>query len=260
MTILLSLHDVAPPFARQLHELWSLCLGHGVRPALLVVPNWHGAHPLEQDRRFVDWLFARADQGARIFLHGERHDEADRVRSATDALRAFGRTMREGEFLSLDYAAARASMERGRAVLARCGLSPIGFIPPSWLARTATREAARDLGFAIMEDDRRIHLLREGIALRSPAVRWSARSLWRARLSSVAADARWQLQRDHPVLRIALHPMDIDNPETRQSVQRALERWLRLGTSAIGDGYAGLAAAAARRPGDGPMVRDRGAA
>jgi predicted deacetylase len=263
MTVLLSLHDVAPPFARQLHELWSLCLSHGVRPALLVVPNWHGAHPLERDRRFVDWLFARVDQGARVFLHGERHDEVERMRGATDALRAFGRTAREGEFLSLDYAAARASMERGREVLMRCGLSPIGFVPPAWLARTATREAARDLGFAFAEDDRRIYLLREGVALRSPAVRWSARSIWRARLSSVVADARWQLQRDHPVLRIALHPTDMDDPEVRRSVERTLARWLREGVMSAGDGYAGLVAASAERRGASPQHGDssqRGAA
>ncbi len=84
MTVLVSIHDVAPPFARQLHELWSLCIGLGVRPALLVVPKWHGAHPLERDARFMNWLFARADQGARIFLHGERHDEHESARGVMD--------------------------------------------------------------------------------------------------------------------------------------------------------------------------------
>ncbi len=243
MTVLVSLHDVAPPFVRQLRDLWSLCFSYGVRPALLVVPNWHGEHPLERDRRFVDWIFARVDQGARVFLHGERHDEVDTVRTPVDSLRAFGRTAREGEFLTLGYAAARERIERGLKTLACCGLSPIGFVPPAWLAQAATREAARDMGLALAEDERRIYLLRERLALRSPAVRWSARTTWRARASSFVADARWQVQRDHPLLRLALHPTDMDDPETRGSLERTLARWLGGGVP-VGDGYAGLAAAA----------------
>ncbi len=242
MTVLVSLHDVAPPFARQLRDLWSLCFSYGVRPALLVVPNWHGEHSLERDRRFVDWIFARVDQGARVFLHGERHDEVDTVRTPVDSLRAFGRTAREGEFLTLGYAAARARIERGLKVLACSGLSPIGFVPPAWLAQAATREAARDMGLALAEDERPIYLLRERLALRSPAVRWSARTAWRARASSFVADARWQVQRDHPLLRLALHPTDMDDPETRGSLERTLARWLGGGVP-IGDGYAGLVAA-----------------
>lgn len=244
MTVLVSLHDVASPFAPQLRELWAMCFDYGVRPALLVVPNWHGEHPLDDDRRFTDWLYARVDQGARVFLHGERHDEADMARTAVDAWRAAGRTAREGEFLALDYAAARVRIDRGLRMLARCGLSPIGFVPPAWLARAATRDAARDAGLALAEDERHIFLLREGVALRSPAVRWSARARWRARMSSLVADARWQVQRRYPLVRLALHPTDMDDPTTRASLERSLARWLSSGT---GDGYSALATAAARQ-------------
>ncbi len=244
MTVLVSLHDVAPPFAPQLRELWSLCFDYGVRPALLAVPDWHGAHPLDRDRRFTDWIFARVDQGARIFLHGERHDETDTVRAPLDAWRAVGRTAREGEFISLDYAAARARIDRGLRMLARCGLSPIGFVPPAWLARAATREAARDAGLALAEDERHIFLLREAVALRSPALRWSARAPWRARMSSLVADARWQLQRHHPLVRLALHPTDMDDPTTRASLERSLARWLEVEG---GDGYATLATVTRRK-------------
>lgn len=239
MTVLVSIHDVAPPFTRQLHELWSLCIGLGVRPALLVVPNWHGAHPLEGDRRFVDWLFARADQGARIFLHGERHDEQESARGVMDEWRALGRTAREGEFLTLDYAAARARIARGLGTLARCGLSPIGFVPPAWLARAATREAARDAGLALAEDERRVYLLQEGRSFSAPAVRWSARSSWRAMMSSLVADARWHAHRTSPLVRLALHPTDMDHPETRRSLERSMQRWLQF---RHGDGYGSLAA------------------
>lgn len=250
MTVLVSLHDVAPPFARQLHELWTLCLVRGVRPALLVVPSWHDAHPLERNARFVDWLFARVDQGARVFLHGERHDEVGATRGVGDGWRALGRTAREGEFLTLGYAEASARIGRGLEVLARCGLSPIGFVPPAWLAREATRAAARDAGLALYEDARRIHWLREGRAVRAPAVRWSARARWRADVSALVAEARWVTQRGSPLVRLALHPTDIDDAVTRRSLERSLDQWL---AAHGGDGYGGLLA-------PGPRPRDEVAA
>ena len=203
MTVLVSLHDVAPPFTRQLHELWSLCLGLGVRPALLVVPNWHGRHPIAGDRRFLDWVHARVEQGARVFLHGERHDEVGSARALGDHWRAMGRTAREGEFLSLGYLEARARIERGLAALAHGGLVPIGFIPPAWLARAATRDAARDAGLALTEDDAHLYLLQERVTMAAPAVRWSARSPWRAHASALVprragrcnARSRWSAWR-----------------------------------------------------------------
>ncbi len=239
MTVLLSLHDVAPPFERQLGELWSMCCARGVRPALFVVPNWHGEHPLERNPRFVDWLFARVDQGARVFLHGERHDEAGQERRRRDEWRALGRTAREGEFLTLDHAEAAARIGRGLEVMARCGLSPVGFVPPAWLASPSARDAARDAGLSLFEDERRIFWLREGRAAVAPAVRWSARSRWRADVSALVAEARWVTQRHAPLVRLALHPTDLDDALVRRSLERALDRWL---AARSGDGYGALLA------------------
>jgi predicted deacetylase len=247
MTVLLSLHDVAPPFERQLRELWLMCVSRGARPALLVVPNWHGEHPLHRSGRFVDWLFARVDQGARVLLHGERHDEVGTVRRAGDEWRALGRTAREGEFLTLDYAEASARIGRGLEVLARCGLSPVGFVPPAWLARAAAREAARDAGLALFEDASRIYWLREGRAERVPAVRWSARSRWRADLSALVSEARWVTQGQAPLVRLALHPTDMDDAVVRRSLERALDRWLGARS---GDGYGALLSPGGARAGE----------
>ena len=106
MSVLLSIHDVTPAWEAQVDALWTLCRERGATPALLVVPNWHGDWPLRDAPQYVDWVRARAADGAEIFLHGERHDEVGLPRTWRDSQRAFGRTNKEGEFLTLDYEAA----------------------------------------------------------------------------------------------------------------------------------------------------------
>jgi hypothetical protein len=203
-----------------------MCARHSVSPALLVVPDWHGDWPLARHPAFVEWLRERAGQGADIVLHGERHDEAGLPRGAGDALRAWGRTAREGEFLTLDEAAARDRIDRGLALLNRLDLPPVGFVPPAWLAREDCHRAVAAAGLLFSEDESSIRLHHVGRRLRSPVVRWSARSSLRARGSVAVARGRWLLQGRARFPRLALHPQDLSNPTTARSLEPTLERWL----------------------------------
>jgi len=226
VSLLVSIHDVTPAHATGVERLWALCVARGLRPALLVVPDWHGEWPLERHAAFVAWLRARADDGAEIVLHGERHDEAGAPRRLVDTLRAWGRTAREGEFLTLDGPAARERILRGRARLQALGLEPVGFVPPAWLAHDDVHRAAGGTGLAFSEDDRVIHLFPSGRRVPAPAVRWSARSPVRAWGSVAVARARWTLQGGAPLTRIALHPQDLAHPATAASIGPTLDRWL----------------------------------
>jgi predicted deacetylase len=228
MKLLLSIHDVTPALEDPVRRLWSLCAERGVQPALFVVPNWHGAWPLAEHLGFVNWLRARVDDGAEIFLHGERHDEHGLRRGLTDELRALGRTAREGEFLTLDAGAARTRMARGAALLRQLGLPPIGFVPPAWLAREGTAGAALDCGLLLGEDVSSVHLHQRATRLPSPVVRWSGRSPVRARLSAAVADARWMMHQQHWLVRLALHPGDLAHPVTTRSLADSLDRWLAV--------------------------------
>lgn len=235
--LLVTIHDVAPPLLPKVEELWRVCAGRRVTPGLLVVPDWHGVAPIEKDAAFVAWVRARAAEGAEVFLHGERHDEVGLRRGLGDELRAFGRTNKEGEFLSLDYSAARERIDRGLKRLRDLGLSPIGFVPPAWLARADTHRAAREAGLLVSEDDGAIYAHRSGRAIASPVVRWSARGALRAYGSLVQAQLRWMLQRGAEVVRIALHPADLDHPATAGSIGRTLDLWCGARTPA---GYSSL--------------------
>ena len=223
--LLVSIHDVTPAFATNVGELWEMCLRVGVTPALLVVPDWHGQWPLEEYSEFVAWVRARAENGAEIVLHGERHDEAGLPRRVKDSWKALGQTEREGEFLTLEEPAARDRIVRGLSLLRRLGLNPTGFIPPAWLVRESLLPTLAELGFDFTEDATGIRVLPSGERIPSPVVRWSARTPVRAWGSTAVAAARWRLQRDAAWPRLALHPQDLRHAATARSLVRALERW-----------------------------------
>ena len=226
MSVLLSIHDVTPAWKGQVETLWQLCRERGATPALLVVPNWHGEFPLRADARYLRWITDRVADGAELFLHGERHDEVGLSRSWRDSQRAFGRTKREGEFLTLDHAAASERIGRGVALFNELGWSPIGFVPPAWLCQPGTHTACAAHGLPLLEDDAALYLIGSGTRLASPVLRWSGRSDVRARGSAVQAAWRWRTQQNEPHFRIALHPMDLEHAVTRQSVTDELDRWL----------------------------------
>ena len=226
--LLITIHDVTPATAPRVEALWRLCAARGVIPGLLVIPDWHGAVAMEGDARFAAWLRARAADGAEIFLHGERHDEAGLPRSWRDEIRAFGRTNGEGEFLTLNYQDARARIDRGVARLRAMGLNPIGFVPPAWLARPETHAAVRDAGLRVSEDDGAVYLHAPEQSLRSPVVRWSGRGFVRAYGSVLFERVRWWFQRGERVVRIALHPGDLAHPATASSIERGLDAWLSV--------------------------------
>jgi predicted deacetylase len=228
VSVLVSIHDATPALAAGVARLWQLCAERRVTPALLVVPDWHGAWPLDRHPEFVDWLRSRAAQGAEIVLHGERHDEAGLTRTPSDRLRAWGRTSREAEFLTLDAASAGERIARGLACLLGLGLRPVGFVPPAWLAREEGHRAAGAAGLGFSEDERTVRLFPSGRSIPSPVVRWSARSAARAWGSAVVARTRWTLQRRAPFPRLALHPQDLDHPVTARSLVVSLDRWLTV--------------------------------
>jgi predicted deacetylase len=228
VSVLVSIHDVTPALAPGVARLWQLCIERRVTPALLVVPDWHGAWPLDRHPEFVEWLRARAADGAEIVLHGERHDEAGLPRRMGDSLRAWGRTAREAEFLTLDAGSAAERIARGLTCLRRLGLSPVGFVPPAWLAREEGHRAVGAAGLGFSEDQRIVRLFPSGRTLWSPVVRWSARSATRAWGSVAVARARWTLQRRAPLVRLALHPQDLAHPATARSLGVNLDRWLTV--------------------------------
>ena len=203
--------------------LYRLLEEFGVRQyALFVVPDWHGAWPLDAYAEFAAQLRERAAAGAEVVLHGLRHDEVGLPRSLAHRVRTFGRTDREGEFASLAPADARARIRQGLATLHASGLEPLGFVPPAWLGGPHLEQVVREAGLAFTEDTRGVVPVAAGRRLRAPATCWSTRRWWRAAGSIAVAALRLRLERAHPLVRIAFHPPDAGSRRVFASCRRTL--------------------------------------
>src|SRR5579883_859079 len=74
MPTLVSIHDVSPAWRDEVDAALRLCAEAGATPALLVVPDWHGAAPLLDDPPLCARLRELQARGHEVYLHGWRHE------------------------------------------------------------------------------------------------------------------------------------------------------------------------------------------
>ena len=223
----IALHDVAPATwdacRRWLDQLDAL---EASAPTLLLVPDFHGRGGFVQAPAIVDELQRRAAAGAELAQHGLLHqDRAPSPRTPAQWLRRRVLTAGEGEFAALDGPAAARALAQGRALLAQSGLHVRGFVPPAWLASAAARAAIREVGYAWTSDHRALYDLPRGLRVPAPVLTASPRGAWRRAASRVWLGAALRATRRVPLLRVGLHPADIEHPallRTWREVLRAL--------------------------------------
>jgi len=225
-SLLVSIHDVSPKFEGQVDRLVALVTRRMDAPifAMLVVPDHWGEAPIVPGGAFATRLRGWADQGVEMFLHGWYHRDEARHGSAADRFRARHMTAGEGEFLGLDRETAAQRMRDGKALLEDVlGRAVAGFVAPAWLYGPGALAAARDCGFALLEDHMRVWSPVSGEVLcRGPVITWASRS--RARIASslaVAAAARALLPRRRG-MRLAVHPGDTGVPGLVASIDRTI--------------------------------------
>ena len=163
MTLLASIHDVAPPHLAAARALRARLESWGVgRVTLLAVPDLHGRHPLARDAATAGWLRDRAAAGDEICLHGDVHLQRGPIAARADRARAALLTAGEGECLALsDEARARMLVDGKRRLEDLLGRRVAGFVAPAWL---------EPRGF--------------GAHLAAAGFRWHEGSLWIERLNS----------------------------------------------------------------------------
>jgi uncharacterized protein len=224
--LVVSVHDIAPATRAASEKIVTELARRGVRVcSLLVVPDYHRRGRSMVDRDFVQWL--RDLEGARheIVVHGyfhqrpRRNDETLRAKVITRSY-----TSDEGEFYDLEYAEALERITRARDEFVAAGLKPRGFIAPAWLL---SAEGERAAAAAEMEYTTRLTTVRdlrtkETVASRSLV--YSVRNSWRRATSLAWNGALARMMSASPLLRIGLHPPDLEHSTIWRQVTRLVEQ------------------------------------
>lgn len=209
----LVLHDVAPSTWSAYAEFIAAVDAIGNVPlTLLVVPNFHHQGSIEDSASFLSAMETRLARGDELVLHGYYHDDPDPIPLRPKELFMRRIYTYEGEFYSLDTAQARQRLEQGVALFQRLGWPLQGFVAPAWLLGDQARHALADLPFSYTSNTKGLIRLPELPQIPAPTLVWSARSAVRRWLSWHWNDYLQQHHRTASLLRLGLHPVDMQHP------------------------------------------------
>jgi|SRR6516225_5828204 len=226
--LVVSIHDVHPSSFQAAQNQVAFCETLGIhRFSILVVPDFHMRNPFESCSGLVQWLRAREEAGDEIVLHGFYHLNDSGIISAKAWFCNWIHTANEAEFLDLDFETALQRVMRGRQRLIDEGLHPAGFIAPAWLLNTEVIKAVFHAGLSYTNTVDSI-LCASGQTIPSRSLCYSSRAAWRRAGSLAWNSLLWRLKRRGDVVRISLHPCDLDVAAFRSHISSILGSVSRL--------------------------------
>lgn len=251
MAVHVSIHDVSPAWAREVAMALDLAHAFGAKPALLVVPDFHGRAPLLDHPSYCAELRALEKDGHEVYLHGyyhrarswEEHAKAHQGAHADDRGSTVGRARYafrqkvvsggEAEFADVSLAEGQTRLEAGERVLHEAGLTVRGFVAPAWSMQPWMLGLLRERGYAFCEDHLRVYQPSTGKARPSLVLNYASRTKGRL-LSSVAYCRLARPARNVLPTRIAIHPADMRFALLRREI-RSLLAWAKDDFVATGD-------------------------
>ncbi len=220
MAVHVSIHDVSPAWEREVEVALEMAHAHGVRPALLVVPDFHGKAPLLEHPAFCARLRELQAAGHEIYLHGYFHRARTWNDHATETARSgMGSRLRylfaqkvvsggEAEFSDVSPEEALKRLDEGERVLREAGLAITGFIAPAWSMPPWVLTLLGERGYAFTEDHTRVYDPASRRSRASVVLNYASRTPGRL-LSSVAWCRIARPARRVLPARIAIHPADM---------------------------------------------------
>jgi uncharacterized protein len=260
LPIHVSIHDVSPVWEREVDVALEMAHEAGVRPALLVVPDYHGRAPLSDHPAYIDRLRELEADNHEIYLHGYYHrarkwNEAERERDTTSksqlgvpAVSRLGQesakptprggwggaprlrhafaqkvvSASEAEFSDVSRDEALARLDDGERMLKDAGLTIRGFVAPAWSMPSWVLELLGERGYRFTEDHLRVHDPAAGASRPSVVLNYASRTPARL-LSSVAWCRLARPARRFLPARIAIHPADMRYALLRAEVASLLD-------------------------------------
>lgn len=249
MAVHVTIHDVSPAWEREVDVALDIAHAHGVKPSLLVVPDFHGRAPLLDYPAYCQRLRDLEASGHEIYLHGYYHharpwnrdaggDDGGGARATPfgslrglGALAARARWMfaqkvvsgGEAEFSDVSEDEARTRLATGERVLREAGLTIKGFVAPAWSMPRWVMGLLAERGYAFTEDHTRVYDPSSGRSRASLVLNYASRTPGRL-LSSVAFCRIARPARGLVPARIAMHPADMRYALLRSETESLL-RW-----------------------------------
>jgi predicted deacetylase len=229
MAVHLSIHDVSPAWTGEVEEALALCAEVGAKPALLVVPNFHGAWPIEDHPAFGARMRELQAAGHEVYLHGFFHRSRDRAGTRDDGRPRGARwyfaqrvaSAGEAEFGDVSRAEAEERLDRGERALRGAGLAIDGFVAPAWSMPRWLVPMLGARGYRFAEDHLSVYDPARGARRASVVLNYASRT--RARMWSTVAWCRAAKHARALVpARVAIHPGDLRVPLLRRELRRLL--------------------------------------
>lgn len=225
------LHDVTPASWPAYRDFIHAVDAMGRVPlTLLVVPDFHRQLHLDRFPDFRTAIEQRIARGDEVVLHGYYHNDDSSLRP--NPLDLFMRRIytHEGEFYSLDEMHARQRLERGLELFSRYQWPVAGFVAPAWLMSKGTQAALRRFPLRYTSDLSGLIRLPDWQRLDAPTLVWSSRSAWRRLASRYWNRLRLTQTLSSPLLRLGLHPVDMQHGEAVRFWLQTLETLLATRT------------------------------
>lgn len=236
MAVHVSIHDVSPAFCKEVDLALEVAHAHGVRPALLVVPDFHGRAKLSDSPTFCERLRELEAEGHEIYLHGYYHrarawDEhgKERTREGWSGIASRARYLfaqkvvsgGEAEFSDVSREEARKRLDDGERMLREAGLTIRGFVAPAWSMPPWVLSLLAERGYSFTEDHTRVYDPASRRSRASVVLNYASRTPSRL-LSSVAWCRVARPARRLLPARIAIHPADMRYALLRSEIESLL--------------------------------------
>lgn len=190
--------------------------------SLLVIPDHHHRGHFRENEAFCAWLRKQVANGAEAVIHGYYHKRpARKGETLRDRVVTRSYTAGEGEFYDLPHDEAKALVSRAQEDFRAIGLNPTGFIAPAWLLSLPAEQALRDLGLRYTTRLRGVWDFQRGVE-RSQSLCWSVRAAWRRQVSRIWNAYLFHRLARAPLLRLAIHPVDIAHPAIWRQITRMI--------------------------------------
>lgn len=231
--LIVSLHDAHPGSHAQIAEQVAFLAEYGItRSSILVVPEFHHSGLLTKDAGFCDAVTAWQARGHEVVLHGYYHDRRESPPEKLSTVfwtRLY--TNREAEFLDLSSETARTRLDRGRTLFESMGWRATGFVAPAWLMAQGLTNLLAEMGFSYTTRIGEIIPLRAGLnrLKSSQSLCYSTRAGWRRLASAVWNKYLYGRLRETDLVRLSLHPRDLEFPLMRRQIDQILRASLKRG-------------------------------